>query len=97
MDKLDDKQITELLGNLNGWHVEHGALHKDFTFADFNQAFAFMTALAPEAERMSHHPDWSNSYNKVSISLTSHDAGGLTKRDFDLAAIADEKSAATKT
>jgi 4a-hydroxytetrahydrobiopterin dehydratase len=69
-----------------GWQQRDNALHRDFVFADFSAAFAFMTRVAMLAERHGHHPDWSNSWNKVHISLRSHDAGGVvTKRDIDLA------------
>lgn len=62
---------------------------RDFVFADFVQAFAFMTRVALEAEKRNHHPDWANVYNRVTIALTTHDAGGLTERDFDLARAID--------
>jgi len=64
-----------------GWDVVDGKLHRDLEFADFAAAFAFMTRVAVEAERLDHHPDWSNSYNKVAIDLLSHDVGHLTSRD----------------
>jgi 4a-hydroxytetrahydrobiopterin dehydratase len=69
-----------------GWTLTgHGkAMICNLTFKDFNQAFGFMTAVAQAAERMDHHPDWSNSYNRVDISLSSHDVGGLTARDVEL-------------
>mgnify|MGYP000454062249 CR=1 FL=1 len=65
------------------------AIVREFVFADFVQAFAFMTRVALEAERRNHHPDWSNVYNRVTIALTTHDAGGLTERDFELARAID--------
>jgi 4a-hydroxytetrahydrobiopterin dehydratase len=65
------------------------AIVREFAFPDFVQAFAFMTRVALEAERRNHHPDWSNVYNRVTIALTTHDAGGLTERDFDLARAID--------
>lgn len=72
----------------NGWHHADGALTRSFEFKDFSEAFAFMTRVALLAEQHGHHPDWSNSWNKVKISLTSHDAGGVvTQRDHDLAAL----------
>lgn len=64
-----------------------GKLHREFTFADFSEAFAFMTRVALAAEKADHHPDWSNSWNSVVIDLTSHDAGGLTDRDRRLASV----------
>ena len=70
----------------NGWDVVDGALHRRLTFADFAAAFAFMTRVAKIAEEQDHHPDWSNSWNVVEISLRSHDVGGvITERDAQLA------------
>ncbi|CAN5499327.1 4a-hydroxytetrahydrobiopterin dehydratase [soil metagenome] len=69
----------------DGWALAEGSLHRDLEFADFTEAFAFMTRVAAEAERLDHHPDWSNSWNTVSIDLASHDVGGLTDRDRQLA------------
>lgn len=68
-----------------GWLLRDGVLHRDFVFVDFEQAFSFMAAVATVAESMNHHPDWSNSWNKVSISLVSHDVGKVTERDVALA------------
>ena len=65
--------------------LEQGQLHRAFEFKDFSQAFAFMTRVALAAEKMDHHPNWSNVWNKVVIDLSTHDAGGLTHNDFDLA------------
>lgn len=73
------------------WTERDGALHREFEFADFSEAFAFMTRVALLAERADHHPDWSNSWNRVSISLTTHDAGNVvTASDRELAAAIDE-------
>ena len=69
----------------SGWLLREGALHREFVFVDFEQAFSFMAAVAAVAESMNHHPDWSNSWNKVSISLRSHDVGKVTDRDVALA------------
>ena len=72
------------------WTERDGALHRDFEFADFSEAFAFMTRVALLAERAAHHPDWSNSWNRVSISLSTHDAGNVvTTSDRELAAAID--------
>lgn len=68
-----------------GWEVVDGRLHRELTFADFSEAFGFMTRVALAAEKADHHPDWSNSWNKVTIDLVSHDASGLTERDVALA------------
>lgn len=72
-----------------GWTVEGEVLRKEFVFADFAEAFAFMTRVAVEAERLDHHPDWSNSWNRVVVELTSHDVGHLTDRDVRLALAID--------
>ena len=68
-----------------GWDTTGDKLHRDFEFQDFVEAFGFMSRVALLAEKANHHPDWSNSWNKVSIDLTTHDAGGLTDNDRDLA------------
>ena len=72
------------------WQAVNGALHKKFEFCDFAEAFAFMTKVAAVAEQQNHHPDWSNSWNIVEISLCSHDKGAITQRDHDLANAIDE-------
>ncbi|HXH58647.1 4a-hydroxytetrahydrobiopterin dehydratase [Iamia sp.] len=69
----------------DGWENLDGRLHRELTFADFSEAFAFMTRVALAAEKADHHPDWSNSWNTVVIDLVSHDADGLTERDIALA------------
>jgi 4a-hydroxytetrahydrobiopterin dehydratase len=84
--KLSEKEIAAGLRNLVGWTVVNGNLHRVFEFKDFSAAFGFMTRAAIAAEKMNHHPDWSNSWNKVTVDLCTHSAGGLTKNDFDLAA-----------
>jgi 4a-hydroxytetrahydrobiopterin dehydratase len=88
-DSLQMRATCEKLTNLPGWALgEDGkSLRRDFTFKTFSEAFAFMTRVALAAEKMDHHPDWSNSYNKVTITLSSHDAGGVTERDLKLAAV----------
>jgi 4a-hydroxytetrahydrobiopterin dehydratase len=85
MAKLSEADIAAGLKKLNGWSVLNGNLHRVFEFKDFAQAFAFMTRVALAAEKMDHHPDWSNSWNKVTVDLCTHSAGGLTTNDFDLA------------
>ena len=85
-DKLTDSQVQDALGGLAaGWQLEQGKLARSFRFADFNAAFAFMTRVAMAAEQADHHPEWFNVYNRVDVQLTTHDAGGLTDRDFELA------------
>ena len=83
--KLSEKEVVAELEKLPGWSLAQGKLHRVFEFRDFRQAFAFMTGVALAAEAMDHHPDWSNSWNKVTIDLMTHSAGGLTKNDFELA------------
>ena len=83
--KLSEKEIAAEMKKLSGWSVVKGNLHRKFEFKDFTQAFGFMKRVALAADRMSHHPDWSNAYNKVSIDLSTHSAGGITENDFELA------------
>lgn len=83
--KLNDQEIAAELKRLKGWTVEQGKLHRVFEFRDFSQAFGFMSRVALAAEGMGHHPDWSNAWNKVTIDLMTHSAGGLTENDFGLA------------
>jgi 4a-hydroxytetrahydrobiopterin dehydratase len=83
--KLTDAEIDAALPSVPGWKLEAGKLHRTFAFADFVTAFAFMTRCAFAAERLNHHPDWSNVWSKVDVSLWTHDAGGITSLDFDLA------------
>jgi len=87
MMRLSQTEIDEELKNLSGWNVVNEKLHKDFQFDSFNQAFGFMTRAAMEIEKMNHHPEWFNVYNKITIELTTHDAGGITKNDINLAKI----------
>ncbi len=88
---LTPQQVRERLAARPGWTLSDDglAISRQYKFADFRQAFAFMTQVALAAERADHHPEWSNVYNRVDIRLTTHDAGGLTEHDFALAAVAD--------
>ena len=88
-DRLSDAGIQEHLGRLDGWTVVDGKLHKQLVFADFVAAFGFMTRVALVAEKMDHHPDWSNSWNTVTLDIASHSAGGITATCAELAAAAD--------
>ena len=85
--KLSDDQIKEKLKELQGWQLVNRKLHKEFQFKDFNQAFGFMTRAALHAEKMDHHPEWFNVYNKLKVDLMTHDAGGITENDVKLAKI----------
>ncbi len=86
-EKLTDTQIQEELKNLPGWTVQNGKLHKEFVFEDFTEAFGFMTKVALHAEKMDHHPEWFNVYNKLRVDLMTHDAGGITTNDVALAKV----------
>ena len=85
MGKLSDADITRQLSSIPGWTVQSGKLHRELEFATFVEAFSFMTACALVAEKADHHPEWFNVYNKVTIDLATHDAGGITDKDFALA------------
>ncbi len=89
--KLAGEARSKALAELQGWSAVSGrdAITKAFRFEDFNAAFAFMTRVALMAEKMDHHPEWSNVYNRVEITLSTHDAGGLTERDIRLARLID--------
>ncbi|XP_034936360.1 pterin-4-alpha-carbinolamine dehydratase-like [Chelonus insularis] len=93
MDKLLSEERTVLLSPLlkSGWTIQSGrdALQKEFLFKDFNQAFSFMTSVALKAEKMNHHPEWFNVYNKVNITLSSHDVNGISHRDILLSEFID--------
>lgn len=92
MEPLSKPEVAEFLTHqLTDWTLKENTLNREFRFRNFVDAFSFMTAIALVAEKMNHHPDWSNSYNKVNISLTTHEAGGITQRDFDLAATIDRQ------
>jgi 4a-hydroxytetrahydrobiopterin dehydratase len=82
---LTDDEVREALVGLDGWTVVEGRLHVELEFADFNEAFGFMARVALAAERLDHHPDWSNSWNRVTIDIVSHAAGGITPRCLELA------------
>jgi len=86
-EKLSTTAITAELDGLVGWMVssEGDAISREFVFADFSEAFGFMTRAALAAEKLDHHPEWSNVYRTVKVRLTTHDSGGLTELDFTLA------------
>lgn len=87
--KLTEKEIQEKIKDLEGWVYQEEGLQMTYEFEDFKDAFSAMTRIAFEAELLDHHPDWSNSYNKLYIHLTTHEEGGVTEKDFELAAIID--------
>jgi 4a-hydroxytetrahydrobiopterin dehydratase len=86
-EKLERADLDEALAGLDGWSFDEKveAIGRQFRFRDFSEAFGFMARVALIAEAMGHHPDWSNTYNRVSIALSTHDAGGVTKKDVELA------------
>ena len=83
--RLTDAEIAARLEGLPGWSLQAGKLHKAFAFKDFVEAWGFMSAVALVAESMGHHPEWSNVWSRVTVDLTTHDAGGISALDFDLA------------
>jgi len=90
VERLTDEQQQKALEDLNDfaafpWEIREGRLSKELAFEDFATAFGFMTSVAICAEQMNHHPEWFNVYNRVHIELVTHDAGGITERDFELA------------
>ena len=87
MEKLTEKQLSELQNLEPGWTVssDSNAIETEIIFANFKAAWEFMEKVALSAEQLNHHPEWSNVYNRVNIRLTTHDTGGLTMRDFQLA------------
>jgi 4a-hydroxytetrahydrobiopterin dehydratase len=87
--KLGEAEINAECSKLVGWTVISGALHRELRFRDFSEAFAFMTRVAMYAEQHDHHPEWSNVYNRVVVDLRTHDASGITQKDFDLARAID--------
>ncbi|WP_225913928.1 4a-hydroxytetrahydrobiopterin dehydratase [Leptolyngbya ohadii] len=82
---LSTHDLDTLLNDLPGWQIERGKLHRQFQFASFVEAFGFMSSVALVAESMGHHPEWFNVYNRVTVDLTTHDAGGITMKDVQLA------------
>lgn len=91
MKKFSEQEIkSHLSGKLKEWSIEDNSIRRDFKFRNFVDAFSFMTTVALQAEKMDHHPDWTNVYNNVIIKLSTHSAGGVTTNDFELAGIIDK-------
>lgn len=82
---LTDDEVAAAVADLHGWSVVDAKLHAEFRFPDFAGAFGFMAAVATEAARLDHHPEWSNVYSRVVVDLVTHDAGGITELDVALA------------
>lgn len=91
--RLDDTEIARALVALPDWTLENGQLHRELRFSDFADAFSFMTAMALASESLNHHPNWYNVYDRVTIDLSTHDAGGITELDLAWARRADAAAA----
>ena len=89
MPKLSESALHDALATLDGWSILHSKLHREYKFTDFIHAFGFMTTAALGIEKMNHHPEWTNAYNRVTVDLTTHDAGGITAKDVTLAKLLD--------
>ena len=83
--KATDRQINEFITTHNSWSIKNNKLHQSLSFKNFIEAFGFMSKVALLAEKQNHHPEWFNTYNKLTIDLTTHEVGGITERDFKLA------------
>lgn len=90
MEALNTSEIEKGLQELEGWEHHENALETTFEFQNFKEAFALMTRIAFECEALNHHPDWTNVYNRLHIRLSTHDAGGITEKDFKLARIIED-------
>lgn len=88
--KLSEAEVTKGLATLDGWTLVDGKLHREYKFADFVSAFGFMTSAALVAQALDHHPEWFNVWNKVRVDLTTHDAGGISSHDLELAHAMEE-------
>ena len=88
--KLDSDEIELGLSKISNWKLDNDRIRKTFEFKNFGDAFTFMTRMAIEIERMNHHPEWFNVYNKINVELTTHDVGGISNFDFKLAKIMDD-------
>ena len=87
MKKMSDAEISAGLPKLAGWTLKNGKLHREYKFPDFKHAMKFMHSAVPGINKMDHHPEWFNVYNKVIVDLNTHDAGGITSKDFELGAL----------
>ena len=85
MKRLTETELAAAVAGLAAWTVQEAKLHRKYKFPDFAHAMGFMATAAPLIEKMNHHPEWSNVYNRVTVDLTTHDSGGITQRDVDLA------------
>lgn len=85
-----DNEIQNFLNSHHQWQIENGKLHRDFKFNNFIEAFSFMSKVAILAEKHNHHPEWFNVYNRLTIELVTHEAGGISERDFQLAELIEQ-------
>ena len=90
LTKLSEIEIQDSLKELNGWSIQNGKLHKEIEFADFDAAWEFMTRAVTEIQKMNHHPEWFNVYNRLVIDLMTHDVGGISQNDINLAKYLDK-------
>ena len=90
MQKISTEKIESALEDLPGWHYHEDRIERNFEFADFSEAFAFLSRVALLSEKLNHHPNWSGVYNEVALALTTHDAGGVTERDLKFAREVDK-------
>jgi len=90
MPKLTQKELLSALTGLHGWKLVKGKLHREYKFADFVHAFGFMATSALAIEKMNHHPEWFNVYNKVVVDLSTHDVAGISEKDVELAKLLDK-------
>ena len=90
LSKLSDDEVLKNLKELNGWVIQNGKLHKEIEFTNFDEAWKFMTIAVVEIQKMNHHPEWFNVYNKLVIDLMTHDVGGISENDMSLAKILDK-------
>ncbi len=90
MSPLSPQELETELTQLDGWTIVDGKLHREFKFASFVEAFGFMSSLALVSEALGHHPEWFNVYNRLTIDLTTHDAGGITSKDVEWARKANQ-------
>lgn len=88
--RLSQQEIDQALASLPGWTIDNGKLHREYRFADFIHAFGFMATAAIAIEKNNHHPEWFNVWNQVRVDLTTHDSGGITSKDVELAALLDQ-------
>ncbi|GJM25990.1 MAG: putative pterin-4-alpha-carbinolamine dehydratase [Phycisphaerae bacterium] len=86
LQKATEPEIDAALAGLDGWLVRDGKLHREFQFSDFSEAWGFMSRVALLAEQHVHHPEWFNVWNRVVVDLSTHDVGGISRKDFELAA-----------